>query len=526
MVPCTCQLALTLLAVFVEGVRIDQEELNGWLDSLGRKHIVDEASAHPVGQILAGSSSFSPSEDTVGSAAAQPVILNKAATEEIIIVGAGIAGLAAAILLARDHGFKVTVYESATDLSQKLEESYPIGVNPRGLRTLDAINPALRTEIELAGMIDGWSINSNGREVAALASGVVAATTRGTVVAALYKEAMGMDDNVLFRMGHKLQTFDAASSTLSFLASGKDVIVNASQVRILDGTGCWSKIRKGLAEMDSEFKVETYAWGTVFRNLFTADEPPQSTLKSTWHYIFSTKMSGIYGAVLSGKRWVFSLGCDAENPWLLETTPTQENIDHLKAYVEDICPPAAAMLEDQEYERFFSRRSFTGQVVKVSRLNQREQIVLLGDSAHAVLPATGEGTNAALEDVSVLVDALVSSREASSGWFEMYNTQRLPDAHALSDYARYLAEAAHIDPASKNRRTANMICVQIARKVGIFGPTWNELTFGPAAALCTPYRDAYASWQSQSSKVRGISNFFAWFANRNLPPATAGEQQS
>lgn len=440
-------------------------------------------------------------------------------TEPIIIVGAGIAGLAAAILLARDHGCKVEVYEAATDLSQKLEESYPIGVNPRGMNVLDKINPSLRKDIELSGLIDGWSINANDKEVAKLPSGVVVGTTRITVIACLYKEAQSIGDSIKFHTGYKLQAFDVNAHILSFVCNGEDVKVDASKARILDGTGCWSKIRTALSKAEVDpIEVDTFAWGTTFRNLFSSDDPQNVSIDPKWHYIFSTKMSGIYAAVLTGKKWVFSLGCNDDSPWLLENEPTPENIAKLKAYVADKCPPAAKMLDESEYERFFGRRSFTGQVVKVSRLNQGEHVALFGDSAHAVIPATGEGTNAALEDVTVLLDALVASREPEGkSWFEEYNTQRLPDANALSNYAKFLAEGAHIEEAEKNRRTANFIFVQITRKLNIYGPTWNEMTFGPESVLCTPYRECYETWQRQSSKVSGLSNVAAWFANRKLP---------
>lgn len=46
---------------------------------------------------------------------------------------------------------------------------------------------------------------------------------------------------------------------------------------------------------------------------------------------------------------------------------------------------------DRELKRFFARRSYRGAVVTVSRLNQGEFVALLGDAAHSVLPATGEG---------------------------------------------------------------------------------------------------------------------------------------
>ena len=69
--------------------------------------------------------------------------------------------------------------------------------------------------------------------------------------------------------------------------------------------------------------------------------------------------------------------------WLLEETATDENIARLKAHIATHLPQAVGMLEEEEYKAFFTRRSFTGQVTKLNRLNHSEEIAFLGDAAHA-----------------------------------------------------------------------------------------------------------------------------------------------
>jgi len=445
--------------------------------------------------------------------------------QHLVVVGAGIAGLAAAILLVRDHGFSASIYESQVDLSvgKSPEESYPVGVTPRGFRVLEQVfERAVPAAIELAGLVGGWSINASGREVARQESGTVIGTTRGAIVAELFREAQEVTAKGLpleWHTGFRLQAYDAESRTLTFrVSSGQEVQVQASHARIIDSSGCWSKIREAYSMADASFVVERCAWGQTFRNLFLEGE--HTGFDPKWHYIFASDTSGSYFASLGGQKWVLSVGClDHEEAmgWFREKEATPEKISKLKAHVTKMFPKAIDMVDDEEWARFFSRRTFTGQVVKCSRINHGEAAVLIGDAAHAVLPATGEGLNSALEDVKVLVEALVASRAAGTPWFSTYGEKRLADVHALSDYARFLAEKVYLGKAERNRRQANMIAVAVARKIGLFGPTWNELTFGPEAAQCTPYSEAIQVWRQQGDKVRFLSDAIAFLANRGLP---------
>jgi hypothetical protein len=270
-----------------------------------------------------------------------------------------------------------------------------------------------------------------------------------------------------------------------------------------------------VAETDPSFKVETWPWRIHFRNLFTAAEPPAVNLNRDFHYIFSS--AGIYAAVLKHSQWVFSLAVngslDPDCEWMLAGAPTADGVNRLKAHVARHCPPAVGMLNENEYQRFFTRRAFTGQVVRVNRMNLAERIVFLGDAAHAVIPATGEGINSALEDVRVLVESLQgpsnsnpcsghnspaphdpthpgpgpSSHDPGStspshpGWFHAFNAARLADSRALSDYAAFLVESMRADALERKRRSVGTVLMLIGRKVRLLGPTWNDQSFGRLA---------------------------------------------
>lgn len=53
----------------------------------------------------------------------------------------------------------MTIYEARDSLTVKQQESYPIGLNPRGVKALDRANPDLALAIRQRGaMVDAWKI--------------------------------------------------------------------------------------------------------------------------------------------------------------------------------------------------------------------------------------------------------------------------------------------------------------------------------------------------------------------------------
>jgi hypothetical protein len=97
------------------------------------------------------------------------------------IIGGGPVGICMALLLAK-QGIRSVVYEGRTHIVHVPEESYPIGVNARGMDAMRQISEELARKIEDSGkMVDAWQIFGGKYKVAEEKSGVVVGTSRGMV---------------------------------------------------------------------------------------------------------------------------------------------------------------------------------------------------------------------------------------------------------------------------------------------------------------------------------------------------------
>ena len=135
--------------------------------------------------------------------------------QDIIIIGAGPVGLAAALLLSKEGQYKrITIYEGRSAIPNNPEESYPIGINPRALHCLKRIDPKLEAKAkEEASLVDAWHIYGGDNKVADLKSGTVYGTTRGDVNHLLYQQALECPA-ITIVLGHRLREIDFSSKTL------------------------------------------------------------------------------------------------------------------------------------------------------------------------------------------------------------------------------------------------------------------------------------------------------------------------
>lgn len=96
-------------------------------------------------------------------------------------------------------------------------------------------------------------------------------------------------------------------------------------------------------------------------------------------------------------------------------------------------PEFAQLIPQSEAEAFLNRPISQVITIRCNRYHYDDSVVLMGDAAHAVSPALGQGCSSALEDVVVFDNLLDEYTDNLAAAIENFSIRRQPDAHALAE---------------------------------------------------------------------------------------------
>lgn len=320
---------------------------------------------------------------------------------EVGVVGCGVAGQAAAILLAR-QGHRVTVFE-------RFAEPRPVGagllLQPTGLAVLDAL-----------GL--GEAARSKGARV----RGLQARTASGRAVldldyADLHPAAhgLGIRRSDLFDLLHGALTASRATLVAGLEIASVDgqVLVDEGGRRhgpfdlVIAADGTNSKLRGSLLPQK---QVRLYRWGCLW-----ATVPDEGT---------GFAGSGLLQQRVRGTREMMGLLPVAPGVltlyWSLPVTALDArralDLDDFRRRATALWPEAAPVVARAAADGAFTRATYRH--VALPRWN-RGGVMLIGDAGHGTSPQLGQGANLGLVDAWVLADALAEGPDLLSaviGW--------------------------------------------------------------------------------------------------------------
>ncbi|HSS78252.1 MAG TPA: FAD-dependent monooxygenase, partial [Thermoanaerobaculia bacterium] len=106
----------------------------------------------------------------------------------------------------------------------------------------------------------------------------------------------------------------------------------------------------------------------------------------------------------------------------------------LQELFETSFPDAVHLLPNLAAD-FFGRPEASMITVRCFPWTFEDKVLLIGDSAHAIVPSYGQGANSGFEDCSVLADCIAECGDDWRQVFARFEAQRKPNADAIGDLA-------------------------------------------------------------------------------------------
>ncbi|ETW12554.1 FAD dependent oxidoreductase [Roseivivax marinus] len=307
---------------------------------------------------------------------------------DIVIVGAGIGGLAAGAALA-GRGHAVRVLERSPELR---EVGAGIQVSPNGLRVLEALGVAGRLDDAPRARAVSLREHRRGAEVLRLdlaARGMDAGyrfVHRADLVAVLAEAARAA--GAVIETGVSVETVDPAEPAAAVLADGTRIEADL----VIGADGLHSVLRPVLNGAAPARFTGQVAWRATVPNVI--DHPSEARVQmGPGRHLVSYPLRG-------GAR-VNLVAVEERKAWTAEGWQHTDDPAALRRAFSRFGGPAAQLLAEVEAPGLWGLFRHP-----VAAHWHGKGMALLGDAAHPTLPFLAQGANMALEDAWVLARAL------------------------------------------------------------------------------------------------------------------------
>lgn len=383
--------------------------------------------------------------------------------DKVLIIGAGLCGSLLALRMAQ-RGYKVEVYESRPDLRKvdiSAGRSINLALSDRGLKALRLCGMEEKAREICIPMYGRLMHDTKGNTFASNYSGregeYINSISRGDLNAILLDAAEENENvTIYFNSGCKKVDIEKNIAHFKSYETNEKYIVKADVIFGTDGAG--SSLRKSyISERKFLFSYSQNYLNHGYKELEIPADKNGNHQISKGHLHIWPRGDFMLIALpnMDGSFTVTLFLSYDEGEYNFNNLTTEEKIT---AFFEQEFPDALALIPNIK-EEFANNPTGPLGTIKCSPWFYQNKTILMGDSAHAIVPFYGQGMNASFEDVFVFDEILNENLCDWNAVFKAYQKARKHDTDAIADLAidNFYEMRDHVaNPLFKEKRKIEM----------------------------------------------------------------------
>ncbi|KUG06100.1 FAD-dependent oxidoreductase [Solirubrum puertoriconensis] len=420
---------------------------------------------------------------------------NQTDKEQLTVMGAGLVGSLLSLYLAR-HGHRIQVFERRPDPRQAgaaAGRSINLALSDRGWRALEGIG--------IAEAVREVAIPMYGR-VMHDAQGNLSYQPYGQPGQGIYSVSRGglnrrlldlaeAEPNIQLNFGQQCLEVDLREQQLHLRDSATGEEKHLGYQRLFGTDGAFSAVRSSMQRTDRFDYSQSYLeYGYKELTIASAADGTWQLEKHALHIWPRGRYMMIALPNLDGTfTCTLFFPFEGDESFAALRTPGQ-----VQAFFERVFPDAVPLMPEL-IDDFFGNPTSSLVTVKCFPWVHEDDVVLLGDAAHAIVPFYGQGMNAGFEDCTVL-DELLNAHAGDWGKvFQEFQRLRKPNADAVADLAVY----NFVEMRDKVADPRFLLQKKIESKIAAqypdqWLPLYSQVTFSHR-----PYAEAWANGQRQDA---------------------------
>ena len=423
------------------------------------------------------------------------------ASEPLTVMGAGLVGSLLSLYLAR-RGHPVQVFERRPDPRQAGQQegrSINLALSDRGWRALEGVGVAddiRQVGIAMSGRVMHDLQGNLTRQPYGQAGQAIYSVNRGHLNRRLLDLAEAQP-GVRLRFDQQCLGIDLRQRQLHLLDSISRQEHTVPYTRLFAADGTFSAVRGVLQKTDRyDYSQDYLEYGYKELTIEAGPDGAWPLEKNALHIWPRGQYLMIALPNIDG-----SFNCTLFFPYEgAESFAALRTPADVTAFFGRVFSDALPLMPNLTDDFF---RNPTGSLVTIRCYPWKhdDDVLLLGDASHAIVPFYGQGMNAGFEDCRILNELLDQHGDAAwSTIFAEFQAQRKPNTDAMADLALYNFTEMRDRVADPRFLLQKKIEAKISGQYpGRWTPLYSQVTFSH-----TPYAEAWAAGQRQDAIMARI----------------------